>query len=195
MTLENLTSLIKPIEWEEDNRSGRDVTIYVKSPSAVFGRDCIESVLDENTKEIIGWKLPRWFSVEEDKLFSKDEAKHYFFKRLRHWLYHLIVIDDTPRSKDVPLSYEEFKTYVKPIEWQDKTLYNQHRFRVTFPRRLEHVEVYSDYYSENDTLSWFTNLHPLSEEVFKTKEGAMNAVYEYHCKWLSRFFILGNQPK
>lgn len=195
MTLEILKSFIKPIEWEEDNRSGRDVTIYVKSPSEVFGRDCIESVLDENTKEIIGWKLPLWLLRDEQNLFSKDEAKQIFFGRLLHWLSRFLVTDDIPRSKDVPLTYEEFKTYVKPIEWQDKTLYSQHRFVVTFPRRLEYVEVFSDYYSENDTLSWFTNLHPLSEEVFKTKEDAMNAVYEYHCKWLSKFFILDNQPK
>lgn len=194
MTIENLTSLIKPIEWEEDKRSGREVYIYVKSPSEFFGRDCIESVLDEKTGKIIGWKLPLHRFIEERNLFSEEEAKHYFFKRLRECLFQFIVIDDTPRSKDIPLTYEEFKTYVKPIEWQYKTLYNQHRFVVTFPRRLEHVEVFSDYYSENDTLSWFTNLHPLSEEVFKTKEDAMNAVYEYHCKWLSTFLILDNQP-
>lgn len=195
MTLEHIISLIKPIEWEEDNRSGREVYIYVKSPSEFFGRDCIESVLDKNTGQIIGWKLPLYHFVEEDNLFSKEEAKHYFFKRLRNFLFQFLVIDDIPRSKDVSLTYEEFKTYVKPIEWQDKTLYNQHLFGVTFPRRLEHVEVYSDCYSENDTLSWFTDLYPLSEEVFKTKEDAMNAVYEYHCKWLSKFFILDNQPK
>lgn len=197
MTIENLTSLIKPIEWEEDNRSGREVYIYVKSPSEFFGRDCIESVIDKNTGEIIGWKLPLYHFVEERNLFSKEEAKHYFFKRLRECFFQLIVIDDIPRGEDVPLTYDEFKTYVKPIEWQDKTLYDQHRFVVTFPRRLElkHVEVYSDYDSENDTLSWYTNLYPLSEEVFKTKEDAMLAVNEYHCKWVSKFFILDNQPQ